>query len=270
MDLMRLETRTLFHFGFGSPTGHGTAGMVVPSSVYDSDFIQNKWSFCCFMRTTPNGLMKVEACKSLYDMDAKCSETALKYYPYMNQLLTSLDNYTIILDGSRWLSYMHCAGIIAGTNWNAFMDHYDLDNASLSLDQFMAAVMDKSKNRLGCIIMNQGWYGLSIGFVKRFPSVSVGDEFRALLDQDTFNYRFNDSPLMRKANNLIDAVEIAKSITGNDKMIAYDGSYGYINCTRSAAEELFANAPAISKKIDEELYPKYMAQRGLEIPDYMK
>lgn len=165
---------------------------------------------------------------------------------------------------------MHCAGIIAGTNWNAYMDHYDLDNASLSLDQFMSAVMDKSKNRLGCVIMNQGWYGLSIGFVKRFPSVSVGDEFRALLEQDTFNYRFNDSPLMRKANNLIEAVEIAKSITGNDKMIAYDGSYGYINCTRSAAEDLFANAPAISKKIDEELYPKYMAQRGLEIPDYMK
>ena len=38
----------------------------------------------------------------------------------------------------------------------------------------------------------------SIGFVKRFPSVSVGDEFRALLEQDTFNYRFNDSPLMRE------------------------------------------------------------------------
>lgn len=43
--------------------------MVVPTSVYDSDFIQSKWAFCCFMRTTPNGLMKVEACKSLYDMD---------------------------------------------------------------------------------------------------------------------------------------------------------------------------------------------------------
>lgn len=106
MDLMRLETRTLFHFGFGSPTGHGTAGMVVPTSVYDSDFIQSKWAFCCFMRTTPNGLMKVEACKSLYDMDIKCSETALKYYPYMNRLLTSLKDYTIILDGSRWLSYI--------------------------------------------------------------------------------------------------------------------------------------------------------------------
>ena len=270
MDLMRLETRTLFHFGFGSPTGHGTAGMVVPPSVYDSDFIQSKWAFCCFMRTTPNGLMKVEACKSLYDMDIKCSETALKYYPYMNRLLTSLKDYTIILDGSRWLSYMHCAGIIAGANWNSYMDHYDLENASLSLDQFVAAVMDKSRNPLGCIIMNQGWYGLNVGFVKRFPSISVGDEFRALMAQDTFNYRFNDYPLIRKADDLVGAVEMAKEITGNDMIIAYDGSYGYINCTRSAAEQLFANAPGIQKLVDEEMYPKYMAQRGYTIPDYMK
>ena len=270
MDLMRLETRTLFHFGFGSPTGHGTAGMIVPTSVYDSDFIQNKWAFCCFMRTTPNGLMRIEACKSLYEMDEECSKTALKYYPYMHHLLTSPKNYTLIQDGSRWLSYMHCAGLIAGINWNSYMDHYDLDNASLSLDQFIAAVMDPEKNNLGCVIMNQGWYGLSIGFVKRFPSISVGDEIRALLDQDTFNYHFNENPKIRKAQNLLEAVEMAKEITGNDMMIAYDGSYGYINCTRSMAEELFRNAPIIQKKVDEELYPKYMEQRGLTIPDYMK
>lgn len=53
-------------------------------------------------------------------------------------------------------------------------------------------------------------------------------------------------------------------------IIAYDGSYGYINCTRSAAEQLFANAPGIQKLVDEEMYPKYMAQRGYTIPDYMK
>lgn len=188
--------------------------------------------------------MKVEACKSLYDMDIKCSETALKYYPYMNRLLTSLKDYTIILDGSRWLSYMHCAGIIAGANWNSYMDHYDLENASLSLDQFVAAVMDKSRNPLGCIIMNQGWYGLNVGFVKRFPSISVGDEFRALMAQDTFNYRFNDYPLIRKADDLVGAVEMAKEITGNDMIIAYDGSYGYINCTRSAQSSSLPTLPA--------------------------
>ena len=150
------------------------------------------------------------------------------------------------------------------------MDHYDLENASLSLDQFVAAVMDKSRNPLGCIIMNQGWYGLNVGFVKRFPSISVGDEFRDLMAQDTFNYRFNDYPLIRKADDLVGAVEMAKEITGNDMIIAYDGSYGYINCTRSAAEQLFANAPGIQKLVDEEMYPKYMAQRGYTIPDYMK
>lgn len=73
-----------------------------------------------------------------------------------------------------------------------------------------------------------------------------------------------------KADDLVGAVEMAKEITGNDMIIAYDGSYGYINCTRSAAEQLFANAPGIQKLVDEEMYPKYMAQRGYTIPDYMK
>ena len=71
-------------------------------------------------------------------------------------------------------------------------------------------------------------------------------------------------------SDLVGAVEMAKEITGNDMIIAYDGSYGYINCTRSAAEQLFANAPGIQKLVDEEMYPKYMAQRGYTIPDYMK
>lgn len=270
MDLMRLETRTLFHFGFGSPTGHATAGMIVPTSVYDSDFIQKKWCFCCFMRTTPNGLMKIEASESLYDMDVKCSETALKYYPYMNHLLTAMKDYTIILDGSRWVSYMHCAGLIAGINWNAYVDHYDLKNAALSPDEFRAAVMDTSKQNLRSIIINQGWYGLSIGFPRRYNTFLVGEELRALFDQDTFNHGFNQLPLIHHTKNLPEAMEEAKKLTGSDRFVVYDGSYGYINCTESAAEELFAKAPMIKEKVDNKLYPMYMKQRGYEIPDFMK
>ena len=86
MDLMRLETRTLFHFGFGSPTGHGTAGMVVPTSVYDSDFIQSKWAFCCFMRTTPNGLMKVEADVLLNVDETETYRIQEKHLPLYHQL----------------------------------------------------------------------------------------------------------------------------------------------------------------------------------------
>ena len=269
MDLMRLETRTLFHFGFGSPIGHGSAGMIVPTSAYDSDFIQEKWCCCCFMRTTPNGLMKIEAQKSLYDMDRKCSETALKYYPYMNHLLTAMDDYSIILDGSRWVSYMHCAGLIAGINWNAYMDHYDLNNASLSPDEFAAAMADTSKQHLQSIVINQGWYGLSIGFPHRYNTYVVGDELRALFDQDTFNHGFNELPLIHHTQTLPEAMEQAAKLTGSDRFVVYDGSYGYINCTESAAEDLLAKAPVIQKKVDE-LYPMYMKQRGYEIPDFMK
>ena len=126
--------------------------------------------------------------------------------------------------------------------------------------------MDKSRNPLGCIIMNQGWYGLNVGFVKRFLPSPWATNSALLWHRMPFNYRFNDYPLIRKADDLVGAVEMAKEITGNDMIIAYDGSYGYINCTRSAAEQLFANAPGIQKLVDEEMYPKYMAQRGYTIP----
>lgn len=56
-------------------------------------------------------------------------------------------------------------------------------------------------------------------------------------------------PLSVRLMTLVGAVEMAKEITGNDMIIAYDGSYGYINCTRSAAEQLFANAPGIQKLV---------------------
>lgn len=71
-------------------------------------------------------------------------------------------------------------------------------------------------------------------------------------------------------DTLPQAIEKAKEIAGSEKVVLYDGSFGFLNCTRAAAEELFENAPKIRKLVDEELYPKYMKQRGLEIPAHMK
>ena len=136
MDTMRLETRVLYHYGFGFACGTGPVANLLPTSVYDSDFIQSKWAFCSFMRTTPNGLSKIDSDNDMYSMDDRVMQDGCLWYPMMHQLLVSPDNYCVIVDGERWPTYMHCAGIIAGVNACNYQDHYDIDEI-FDYDEFL-------------------------------------------------------------------------------------------------------------------------------------
>jgi hypothetical protein len=49
-----------------------------------------------------------------------------------------------------------------------------------------------------------------------------------------------------------------------DKVIIFDGSYGNINLSPSLGEFLIEKAPEISQKVDEELLPKWLRQRGID------
>jgi hypothetical protein len=67
------------------------------------------------------------------------------------------------------------------------------------------------------------------------------------------------------AESLEDAMEKACELAGTEKAIVFDGSYGSINLTRPLAEDLIARAPAISRRVDEEMLPKWLAQRKLNL-----
>jgi hypothetical protein len=44
-----------------------------------------------------------------------------------------------------------------------------------------------------------------------------------------------------------------------------DGNFGHIDCSPSIASLLKVKAPEVSKKVDEELLPMGLEQRGLKI-----
>ena len=67
------------------------------------------------------------------------------------------------------------------------------------------------------------------------------------------------------AESLEDAMEKAVERAGTEKAIVFDGSYGSVNLTRPLAEDLVARAPAISRRVDEELLPRWLAQRRLNV-----
>lgn len=269
MDLMRLETRAMYHFGFGDFVGSENVGRIVPLSVYDSDFIQDKWVFATMMCTTPNGLTGIDADNSLYTLDDRVSEAVLKYYPYLTELLRNGEDYFIILDGERWPYYTHCAGIINGVCMAAF-DPYDTSIVHNSDYYYQPDAVFKPNGYKGAIL-NQAWYGCTFwGSAANAPCILVGDELEYNFTHDSQNMPMMGLPTVEKVSSLTEAIEHLKEKTGTDRYLIFDGSYGYINCSRSAAEDIIERAPKVKALIDNELYPMYMEQRNLAIPDYMK
>ena len=67
------------------------------------------------------------------------------------------------------------------------------------------------------------------------------------------------------AADLPQAMDIAAERAGTDKAIVFDGCYGAINLTRPLAEDLIARAPEVSRRVDEELLPKWLRQRNLAL-----
>jgi len=66
------------------------------------------------------------------------------------------------------------------------------------------------------------------------------------------------------AENLGEALELAHQKTGTDKSIVFDGSYGSINLSPSLGEYLLKASSRVAQKVDEELLPKWLKQRGID------
>jgi len=66
------------------------------------------------------------------------------------------------------------------------------------------------------------------------------------------------------ADSLETAMEFAGKVAGTDKVIAFDGSFGNITASPSMAEDLIRRAPAVRRKVEEELLPMWLKQRGID------
>jgi len=66
------------------------------------------------------------------------------------------------------------------------------------------------------------------------------------------------------AENLEAAMNFAYRVSKTDKVIVFDGSYGSINLSPSLGEFMLKKAPGVSRKVDQDLLPMWLRQRGLE------
>ena len=93
------------------------------------------------------------------------------------------------------------------------------------------------------------------------PTIVVGRDLADILAADPMNHDF--MRYVVTAENLETAMAFARRIARTDNIIVFDGSFGAMTLSPALAEYLMERAPVVSKRVDEELMPKWLRQRGI-------
>ena len=261
MSYARYETRSVYHSMFGN-----RSGSVIPRALFDSDFIQQRYTFSSVLCTTPMGVVGVDATTDLYAIDRRITKSHLETYGRMQRLFAEIKDCVAIWDGGRWGYYLHGGGLIFGTLLTNHSDSFDLDQPVVAgFMQSPTAPVNFSRNKnLRGVVVNQAWVGAGIPYVTMpftTPMYIVGEEQAQMWREDPTN------PLLMDRAKVVDTLEqgiaMACEKGQTDKLIVFDGSYGHLTCNQPLADLLKERAPEVDRLVDEELLPKWLAQRGL-------
>jgi hypothetical protein len=261
MSYARFETRSVYHSLFGN-----RSGSIIPRALFDSAFLQSKYTFSSVLRTSPAGVTGIDATDDLYAIDRRITTSHLATYGRMQRLFAEIDDCVAVWDGGRWGYYLHAGGVIFGVLLTNHHDSFDLDVPVVAgFMQVPGAEVNFSRNKaLRGIVVNQAWVGAGIPYVTMpftSPMYIVGDEQARMWEQDPTN-----PLLIDRATTVATAeagIEQALAHGRTDKVIVFDGSYGHITCNEAMADLLRARAPEVDRVVGRELLPKWLAQRGL-------
>lgn len=260
MSYARFETRSVYHMSFGN-----RASNFLPRAIFNSPLVQEKYAFSCFLRTSPAGILTVDADNDLPALSRRITVSQLKTYGKMMRLFNEIDECIAVIDGHRWTYYCHAGGVIFGVLMFVKTDPLDLRNRNA-----IGAWIETENGRfepqlvnpaIKTTVSNQSWPGISLLGLGLSPVIIAGEDQAEMWKADHSNPLIG--ALAKVAPDLDSAMEMAYDVAKTDKVIIFDGNFGHINCSPSMADLLKAKAPEVSKKVDEELLPMWLAQRGL-------
>ncbi len=264
MSYARMETRAVHHINFGPRSSN-----IVPRFIFESPFVQSKFTFGCFLLTSPQGIIGVDAGRDMYAMDRKLMMIGFKSYGKIRELFSEIGECIAVMDGTGEPRYMIGGGATFGNLTEAELDLFDLDNIPVSLGYGLyerppGAPKIKSVNpAIKALILNYMWLGVpQMELPTHIPTIVVGRDLAAILNSDPMNHDF--MRYVVTAENLETAMAFAERIAKTDKVIVFDGAFGALTCSPSLAQYLMERAPAVSKRVDEELMPKWLRQRGID------
>ncbi|MEW6441620.1 MAG: hypothetical protein AB1640_11860 [bacterium] len=247
MSYARLETRSVYHMNFGSRSSN-----VVPRAIFESPFVQKKFAFTCFQVTSPAGIIGIDADNDHHRLDRRLTVNTLRSYGKLLRLFAEIDACIAVLDAGRWPWYLHAGGLTSGNLLKGPTDYLDLEIGSprkkypLTLNTAVKA-----------LVVNHSWRELFVDLASWYPTIVAGPEVARGLPQRVVKRAFI-------AEDLEKAMAHACELAHTDKMILFDGSYGAINLTSALGEYLLEKAPGVSRKVDAELLPMWLKQRGID------
>ncbi len=268
MSYARIETRSTYHQNLGPRGANFTA-----RAIFASDFVQSKFAFTAFLDMSPVGVVGVDADNDLYALNDRLTVAGCRYYGKIMTLLGEVDECIAVLDFPCPVPYVFAAGVIYANFTGANTDLFDLDKPLPPYTWYTEAFYGKDGPLLASIppmnpaikmcVHNYAWGGYpSAFFSERIPTVVVGAEQAEVMDRDSQNVEYMTHALTAKS--LDSAMHFARNVTGTDKIIIFDGAVGGINVSTSLAQLLRAKAPEINRRVDNELLPKWMRQRGID------
>ena len=237
--------------------------------IFNSQFVQQKFTFGCFLLTSPAGIIGVDAGNDLYQIDRKLMMIAFKSYGKIRELYSEIDECIAVLDATGEPRYMVGGGTTFGNLTETELDLFDLDEIPVSLGFGLyqrppEALKAKSVNpAIKALVINHMWLGVpQLELPTHIPTIIVGRDLAEILDADPMNHDF--MKYVVTAENLETAMEFARKIARTEKVIVFDGSFGAITLSPSLAEHFQKKAPEVSRRVDQELMPKWLRQRGFD------
>ncbi len=272
MSYARIETRSTYHQNLGP-----RAANFVARAIFESPLVQSKFAFTCFQVMAPNGVVRIDADNDLYAVNDRITRDGCRYYGKVMTLLGEIDECIAILDFPAPVPYNFAAGVIYANFCGANVDLYDLDNPLPPYTWYTEAYYGKDGKPLiegippvnpaiKMCIHNYAWTGYpSVFFAEQVPTLVVGEEQAQLMRDDPQNIYYMDHALV--APSLKEATRFARRAAGTDNILIFDGAAGGINVSPSLAEVLKEKAPLASKRVEKELFPRWLRQRGLEVAE---
>jgi hypothetical protein len=268
MSYARIETRSTYHWNMGPRGANFTA-----RSIFDSEFVKNKFAFTAFLNMSPSGVVGVSAENDLYALNDQITVEGLQYYGKIMTLLGEIDECIAGLDFPCPVPYVFAAGVIYANFIGANQDLFDLDQALPPYTWYTEAFYGKNGKPLvdgilpvnpaiRMVVHNYAWGGYpSAFFAEHVPTVVVGQKQAELFNADPQNLDYMKWAVV--ANQLDDAMHFAYKVAKTDNVIIFDGAMGGINVSQSLAELLVRKAPGVSDRVDRELMPRWLKQRGV-------
>jgi len=264
MSYARMETRAVAHMNFGPRSSN-----FISRVIFESEFVQKKFAFGCFLLTSPQGVIGVDAGRDLDALDRKLMLLGFRSYGKVRELFAEIPECIAVLDATGEPRYMIGGGMTFGNLTEAELDLFDLDVMPVSLgfglyERPAGAPKAKAVNpAIKALVVNHMWLGVpQLELATHIPTIAVGRDMADLLRDDPMNHEFMRHVVT--AETLETAMKFARGIAKTDKVIVFDGSFGALTLSPSLAEHLSARAPEVSRRVDERLMPKWLRQRGID------